>query len=429
MSFTEDYTDVVIIGAGISGICAAKTLKKNNIPHMVLEASHRTGGRAYSEELASNNWFDLGCSYLHNGKMNPFVSIAKAEKVSIDFQSGDLFNSEKTRYFSDGKQLNLSINNPLDKAQDSLLKMIYKSRYDTAIFENMDIEHPYFPIISHLSTNLNAADPDLVSSRDYLASYYDGPDYPVPTGFGNLVKQWGSDVSVKLSTKVNEINWDGPFIKVKTPNGLISTKKVIITVSTGILANREINIVPALPNEKQKAISNLPMGTLNKVGISFTKQIFSQKEQGWYVSWPDQEEMKDEEIGSFQVSTSGLQNAVVFAGGRFGEWLEARGSQTMRDYAISKIEDVFGKAYSKNIENTITTAWASEPLSKGAYSYARPKKSYARGDLAKAVGDKIYFAGEATESNHYGTAHGAYFSGVRAANEIVVSFRNNIVSY
>jgi monoamine oxidase len=425
MSSTAGYTDVVIIGAGISGICAAKTLKKNNIPHMVLEASHRTGGRAFSEELSRNNWFDLGCSYLHNGKMNPFVSIAKAIKFPIDFQSGDIFNSQKTHYFLDGKKLNLSINNPLDKAQDNISKMIYKNSHDTAISENLDIEHPYFSVISHLLTNANAADPDLVSSIDYLASYYDGPDYSVPNGFGNLVKQWASDVLVKLNTKVNQINWDGPLIKVKTSKGLICTKKVIVTVSTGILANREIDIVPALPKEKQKAISNLPMGTLNKIGISFTKQIFSKKEQGWYVSWPDKKEMTDEEIGSFQVSGSGLQNAVVFTGGRFGEWLEERGSQTMRDYAISKIEDVFGTTYSKNIANTITTAWASEPLSKGAYSYARPKKSYSRNDLAKVVENKIYFAGEATETSHYGTAHGAYFSGARAANEIINDLRNN----
>ena len=429
MSFTENNTEVVIIGAGIAGISAAKNLQQNNIQHIVLEASHRIGGRAYCEELSANNWFDLGCSYLHNGNSNPFINIAKTVKVPIDFQNGDLFNSDKTHYFSDGKQLNFNRDNPIDKIDTHLINLISKSETDKAVFEYMDPKNPYFPVTSHLFTNLNAADPDLVSAKDYLSSYYEGPDYPVPNGFGNLVKQWASDIAVTLNTRVDSINWEGHLIKVKTSKGFISTKKVIITVSTGILAAKEIEIIPEFPKNKLNAINNLPMGTLNKIGLSFTKQIFSENEKGWYISWSSKEDIKDEEIGSFQLATSGLQNIVVFAGGRFGEWLEERGSNTMRDYAISKVEDVFGNAYARNIKNTITTAWASEPLTKGSYSYAYPTKSFAREDLAKTIENKIYFAGEATEKKHYGTAHGAYFSGVRVANEIVSNFQSYVLSY
>ena len=186
-----------------------------------------------------------------------------------------------------------------------------------------------------------------------------------------------------------------------------------------------INIVPGFPEEKLRAIHDLPMGTLNKIGISFTKKLFSQKEHGWYVSWLDAVNIVEEEIGSFQVEVSGNQSVVVFAGGRFGKSLETQGSSIMRDYAISKIEDVFGKRISQYIQNTITTAWASEPFSKGSYSYARPHKSFARTELAKPVGHKIYFAGEATEQNHFGTAHGAYFSGKRVANEVIMDLQSN----
>ena len=67
MDFNKHITPVVIIGAGIAGLAAAKTLKKQGVSFQLLEASHRIGGRAYCEELSPNNWFDLGCSYLHNG--------------------------------------------------------------------------------------------------------------------------------------------------------------------------------------------------------------------------------------------------------------------------------------------------------------------------------------------------------------------------
>jgi monoamine oxidase len=283
----------------------------------------------------------------------------------------------------------------------------------------MNIDDPYFPISCHLSSSLNAADVDLVSAKDYLSSYYDGPDYPVPGGFGNLVEAWSSDIKVMLNTKVSRIKWGAPLVELKTSQGTLFAKKIIITVSTGILANNDIEMVPQLPAEKQNAISNLPMGTLNKIGISFKKQLFSEQERGWYITWPGKKYITDQEVGSFEVSSSGLQNVVVFSGGRFGEWLEERGPKVMQDYAISKIESVLGSQCSKNIESVITTAWASEPLTKGAYSYATPNNSLARAELAKNIEKKLFFAGEATIPKHFGTAHGAYFSGINASKEII----------
>ena len=78
-------TDVIIIGAGSAGLSAAKELTKQGISFMLVEASHRIGGRAYSEEIASDVWFDLGCAYLDAGpdaknyidESNPFVEFAK----------------------------------------------------------------------------------------------------------------------------------------------------------------------------------------------------------------------------------------------------------------------------------------------------------------------------------------------------------------
>jgi len=419
MLYDGNSTDVIIIGAGISGLAAAKVLKKHNVQHIILDASHRKGGRAYSEQLSSGNWFDLGCSYLHNGKINPFVDIASTLNFPLNIEAGNLFYPDQTRYFSNGKKLDFSISNPLDKSHSDLLRKISDKKSDDAIVDFMNIDDPYFPISCHLSSSLNAADVDLVSAKDYLSSYYDGPDYPVPGGFGNLVEAWSSDIKVMLNTKVSRIKWGGPFVELKTSQGTLLAKKIIITVSTGVLANNDIEMVPQLPAEKQNAISNLPMGTLNKIGISFKKQLFSEQERGWYITWPGKEYVTDQEVGSFEVSSSGLQNVVVFSGGRFGEWLEERGPKVMQDYAISKIESVLGSQCSKNIESVITTAWASEPFTKGAYSYATPNNSLAREELAKNIEKKLFFAGEATIPKHFGTAHGAYFSGINASKEII----------
>ena len=419
MVLQENTVDVVIIGAGISGISAAKTLQKSNLTVVVLEASHRVGGRAYTEQLAPKNWFDLGCSYLHNGKKNPFLSIAKSLNVPINTTNGDLFSSNKTKYYSDGSEICFKYKNRLEKANQAILAKICSTKNDKSIFEFMDADNYYFPVLSHLYASTNAADPDLVSSKDYRNSLYNGPDYPVPNGFGNLIKSWALNTPVQLNTEVKKILWDKYSVRLETSRGIFLAKQVIVTVSTGILANKNIEIIPDLPKEKWTAIKNLPMGTLNKIGISFSKPCFSKMERGYYVSWPNKPTLKDQDIGSFEISVSGAENIVVFVGGRYGQWLEERGPLTMHEYAIAKVEEVLGSSKTKHINNIITTAWASDPFSKGSYSYALPSCIPYRTELEKNIENTIFFAGEATEHSDFGTAHGAFFSGEKAASEII----------
>ena len=72
-----DY-EVIIVGAGIAGISAAKILDNNNISNIVIEANNRVGGRAKKAPESFGHWFDLGCSYLHEGEINPFTNVAKS---------------------------------------------------------------------------------------------------------------------------------------------------------------------------------------------------------------------------------------------------------------------------------------------------------------------------------------------------------------
>ncbi|MCP4377105.1 MAG: NAD(P)-binding protein, partial [bacterium] len=53
-------TKVVVIGAGAAGLTAAKELQRLDQDFLLIEASHRIGGRAYAEDLAPGVPFDLG---------------------------------------------------------------------------------------------------------------------------------------------------------------------------------------------------------------------------------------------------------------------------------------------------------------------------------------------------------------------------------
>ena len=68
--------DILVIGAGVAGLSATQALANKGYSVCLIDAAHRIGGRAYSERLPNSAWFDLGCSYLHEGEINPFTNIA-----------------------------------------------------------------------------------------------------------------------------------------------------------------------------------------------------------------------------------------------------------------------------------------------------------------------------------------------------------------
>ena len=69
------------------------------------------------------------------------------------------------------------------------------------------------------------------------------------------------------------------------------------------------------------------------------------------------------------------------------------------------------------------TGWASDPWALGAYSHALPGCAPARQVLAAPVEDRLFFAGEATSKTAFSTAHGAWESGLRAADEVLLALR------
>lgn len=418
-------TDVVIVGAGAAGLSAAKELQKRGLSYVVIEGSHRIGGRAYSEEISSNTWFDLGCSYLHQGDSNPFRPIADDMEIPLNHARADLFShvcgirngvplaEEETarfeKYYEDS-----------DKAIEALVS----GGKDCAIFESIDMENEFFNPYSNWMSIINNMDIDETSAADYIDDGSDEDalhlDIPVPNGFGNLVKAWGADVDVTLNCAVEKIDWSGPGVSVETVKGTIRGRTVLITVSTGILAASLIQFNPVLPDWKIESYLGLPVGTVNKTCLHFEKDVFGPDNLGLYSTWNDADD-----TAFLEASVNGNNTAIVFTGGRFGVWLEKQGQQASIEFAVERVADVFGNDIRKYVTNSIATAWATEPWSLGAYSCASPGQAHQREEIAKPIDNILFFAGEATINKSNSTCHGAYYSGLRAAQEIVESLGTN----
>ncbi len=419
-------TDVIIIGAGVAGLSAARALTERGIDHIVLEASHRIGGRAYSEQLKTT-WFDLGCSYLHEGEINPFVDIARQSGFHLG--EGERFAMKDTHVLHDGQphaahhaalahntaQFNASLDASLPTPDKSLADML-------------DWDHPVSAVQAHIMAGLNASDAQDQSARDFLASGF-GMDFPVREGLGRLVAHWGASVKVQLNTVVTAIDWQGNNIRVDTPKGTLTARAIIITVSTGIINNGYIKFTPSLPDKHLTAIQDLPCGVLNKIGVEFAHGVFTPQDAalvagwgvGWGVGWTGNEETApaSDDIATIDLNLDGpAPQAVVFVGGSHGAYLERQGDAAMKDYATRKIAQLYGSKASNAITAMTATAWESEPMTRGSYSYARAGSNNARAHLITPIDHRIYFAGEAASLSHYGTCHGAHLSGIDQAHDL-----------
>ena len=92
--------DVVIVGAGIAGITAARELAKAGVSFTVVEARNRIGGRAYTESQTFGVPFDHGCAWLHSADKNPLTPLIKG----VGFETLDEGASD-TWFYSDGEEL------------------------------------------------------------------------------------------------------------------------------------------------------------------------------------------------------------------------------------------------------------------------------------------------------------------------------------
>lgn len=402
--------DLVIVGAGAAGLAAARTAIDRGLDVRVLEASHRIGGRAYSEEIAPGVAFDLGCHWLHSASINPFVGIA--ERLGVEFRRGMGWTprvhlgsrwateAEYADFFAYWDACNQSVD------------ACHAARHDGAVAEVIERDSPWTPWFDYWTSLMTSSDSDRVSAAD-MASYRDtGENWPVVGGYGNLVRRYGDGLPVTLNAAVERVRLTPSGARIDSAAGTVDARTVLVTVSTGILASGRIAFDPPLPADKQEAISAVPLGNHNRIAVALDGDPLGVEPSTSVIDL-------DGDVPMLLHLRPYDQDYVVgVTGGRFADWLERAGTDAATEHLMDRLVRLFGAGVRQAARGRIVTAWGSDPWTLGAYSTCLPGQAHQRAVLARAVDERLYFAGEATSPDAFATCHGAYQTGVDTATAI-----------
>ena len=402
--------DVVIVGAGVTGLAAARTLMAANRSVLVVEARERIGGRAVTDSTTFGFPFDLGAQWIEAGRINPAMAILKEmnarpvpdrQEQAIYVGGTELPREEYARFEKIAVDATRKLVNALKTAPDVSVGRVLAAQDP--------LERVAYAMVGPLESGVELG---ALSARDFMRQPEVEPQYSVADGLGALIARWGAKVPVKLATRVVRVDSTGSQILVITTGGQLSARAVIVTVPTGVLATGQFGFAPPLSAARREAIAQLPMALYNKVALSFTGTAIDAAAGRSILGLTRKEQPFDAFVRPY-----GREAAIVFVGGQQAQQLEEEGTGAAVAFAMSALAEIYGDKLRGMLARSFATRWGKDPFARGSWSMATPGNADKRLVLAQPHHDRVFFAGEATDPVWAARVGGAYASGLRAARE------------
>jgi monoamine oxidase len=365
----------------------------------VLEARERVGGRAWT--LPGELALDMGCGWLHSADVNEWAVLAVKLGFAIDDYPPPWMRPAWEGNFSAAEQ----------KDYWAAWRRFY-ARADAAEDKDVLLSSCFEPggrfngLLGAMVTYINGAEAEKITTRENALYHDTGNNSRVERGYGALIATCADGLDVRLGSPVTLIEHAGPRLRLVTPQGDIEANAAIVTVPPGVMANETLRFAPALP-EKLGAAQALPLGVNNKVFLRLEGGEDLPKNLRVFGS------LTTRATGNYTLRPFGRPMIEGYFGGECARALEGE----IAPFAIEQLCAAMGNDMRRRLTPLAETAWGSDPYSLGAYSYGAPGAAAARATLAAPVDARLFFAGEHCSANDFSTAHGAYRTGIRAAEE------------
>lgn len=479
LNFDERLTSpkVIIIGAGCSGVGAARTLLNSGISPIILEARDRIGGRIFQQLFAPNlvasqNFefvdstvaIQLGANWVHglNETINPMYSVAqklrlRMHQTSSDDEPGDdvcLYDiagienpgnsnacvqiSREDYYHALERYFWITDNIDIDV--DDHLDLPLSEAFKRAIVASEDPDLPFGPMTELDRKVLNwcldrisidsGLPIDQVSMRYYDDSASDGEYGEAVVQYYKIFEHLANEVSldVRYQQIVTDITkLDNGGVLVTCSNGTIyKADACIVTVPIGVLKSGAISFNPRPPQLDR--LCKLQAGLMNLVWLWYPTQFWPSGYNFFGMARNDDDPVT---LSTFLVPPMfdqfGNKQPILMCQtfGEFAKKIETMSNEDVAKLATERLRKIFGHDKVPDAVGCIHSSWSREEFSRCSYSCISPVACH---DQIRDFGvfdsgvEGIHFAGEATHQMHQGTAHGAYISGIREATKILDRF-------
>lgn len=405
-----DY-DVAIIGAGAAGIAAARRLHAAGCTVILIEAASRVGGRASTVGYRGMP-LDMGCGWLHSARRNPLVPVGEEAGFTIVRGRSAWESQWRDLGFSQSEQEAAGAS--WERLQHRLRSAPPEGDRASDLLEDDD---PWNAYCQSLSGYLNGATLDRISIRDFLA--YDEAatedNWRVQEGYGSLIASaLPTTIAMRLSTPVRRVALTTGGLRLETAQGSLTAATVIVTVSTAVLARGAIAF-DTFVNGHLEAASQLPLGLADKLFLELHGDHGLEAETHLLGN------PHSAETGSYYIRPLGRPVIEGFFGGSGAVRLEEEGLLDAFAFALEELARLVGSGITRHLRPLAASSWCATDWVHGSYSHALPGCAAARAGLAAPVEGRLFFAGEATHDTDFSTAHGAWQTGLRAADEALAA--------
>ncbi|XP_077989973.1 lysine-specific histone demethylase 2-like [Glandiceps talaboti] len=437
--------NVIVIGAGFAGLAAARQLQQFGFKVQILEANKRIGGRVW-DDTSLGQCVGKGAQIVTGCINNPIMIMCHqvgakmrkmVDKCELFQETGRVTDRRLDRRvdFHFNAMLDAVAEWRKDVMDDVNLGDKLQEMHKTFVSEtNLTFNDHEMKILQFHISNLEyacGADLSQVSALNWDQNeefeQFAGDHCMLPEGYMILLDKLAGGLDIKLNIEITDVDYSGKeIVLTSVDEEKLTCDKVVITVPLAVLQKEKINFQPSLPVQKLDAIGSLGAGIIEKVALKFPRRFWDKRVQGadFFGHIPTDKEEKGL-FGIFYDMTpksnrDGSSVLMSVISGDSVYTIQDMTDQEIREKCLQVLRAMFPQEDVPDPTHYFVTRWSEEKYARMAYSYVKLGCTGEAYDaMAETVGDRVFFAGEATHRQFPQTVTGAYLSGIREARKIV----------